>query len=73
MDVLRTVQDQLDHLLRANRAVYFCEACLALKMGAFPREVHDALTVIGGRGNPLQAAPGRCSECLQVKPVIRSA
>lgn len=68
---MQTIQDRLTLLLRKNRTIYFCDGCLALKMGAFPREVQDALGVIG-RGDRFQVATGQCSECLQAKPVIRA-
>lgn len=68
---MQTVQDRLTLLLRNNRTIYFCDGCLALKMGAFPREVRDALAVIG-RGDRLQLVTGQCSECLQARPVIRA-
>jgi hypothetical protein len=68
---MQTVQDRLTLLFRKNRTIYFCEGCLALKMGAFPREVRDALAVIG-RGDRFQLATGQCSECLQAGPVIRT-
>ncbi len=50
---MQTVQDRLILLLSDNRTIYFCDGCLALKMGAFPREVRDALAVIG-RGDRFQ-------------------
>jgi hypothetical protein len=68
---MQTVQDRLTLLLRNNRTVYFCDGCLALKMGAFPRDVQDALAVIG-RGDRLQLVTGHCSECLQARPVVRA-
>jgi hypothetical protein len=46
---MQTIQDQLTLLLRTNRTVRFCDACLALKMGAFPREVLEAVAVIRDR------------------------
>ena len=67
---MQTVQDRLTLLLRRNRTIYFCDGCLALKMGAFPREVQVALAAIGGEGR-LQRASGQCSECLQAGPVVR--
>lgn len=66
------MQDRLTLLLRKNRTIYFCDGCLALKMGAFDREVQDALAAIGRRGDGFQAAIGQCSECLRTKPVIRT-
>jgi hypothetical protein len=68
---MRTVQERLTLLLRKNRTIFFCDGCLALKMGAFPREVQDALAVIG-RGERFQFTTGQCSECLQAGPVIRA-
>jgi hypothetical protein len=68
---MQTVQDRLTLLLRNNRTIYFCDGCLALKMGALPREVRDALVVIG-RGARLQLVTGQCSECLQGGPVTRA-
>lgn len=67
---MQTIQDRLTLLLRRNRTVYFCDGCLALKMGAFPRDVQVALAVIGGEAR-LQSASGQCSECLQAGPVVR--
>jgi len=69
---METIENRLTLLLRAYRTIYFCDACLALKMGAFPREVQDALVAIGRRRYEFQLAPGRCSECLQAKPVVRA-
>ncbi len=63
------LQDQLTLLLRAYRTVRFCDACLALKMGAFPREVREAVVLIG---DGFQIASGKCSECLQEKTVVRA-
>ena len=42
-----TIETRLTLLLRAYRTICFCDACLALKMGAFPREVREALATIG--------------------------
>lgn len=68
---MQTIQDRLTLLFRNNRSIYFCEGCLALKMGAFPGEVHDALMVIS-RASRFQLASAQCSECLQARPVIRA-
>jgi hypothetical protein len=40
---MRTIHDRLTLLLRANRTIYFCDACLALKMGDLPLDVRDAM------------------------------
>jgi hypothetical protein len=64
-----TLQDQLSLLLRAYRTVRFCDACLALKMGAFPREIREAVVLIGNR---FEISSGQCSECLQEKTVVRA-
>jgi hypothetical protein len=66
---MQTIQDQVTLLLRAYRTVRFCDACLALKMGAFPREVREAVVLIG---NGFQISSGKCSECLQEKTVVRA-
>jgi hypothetical protein len=66
---MNSVQDQLALLLRAYRTIRFCDACLALKMGAFPREVREAAVLIG---NGFQISSGKCSECLQEKTVVRA-
>ena len=63
------LQDQLTLLLRAYRTVRFCDACLALKMGAFLRDVREAVLLIG---NGFQISSGKCSECLQEKTVVRA-
>jgi hypothetical protein len=39
---MQAVQDRLTLWLRHNRRIYFCDGCLALKMGALRREVRDA-------------------------------
>jgi hypothetical protein len=65
----RTLQDQITLLLRADRTIRFCDACLALKMGAFPREVREAVVLMG---NSFQISSGQCSECLQEKTVVRA-
>ena len=57
--------------LRDNPMVYVCDGCLALKMGVFPREVHDALAMID-LDEPIQLGTAQCSECLQTKPVVRT-
>jgi hypothetical protein len=64
-----TLQDRLTLLLRAYRTIRFCDACLALKMGALPREVREAVVVIG---SGFQFSAGKCSECLQEKTVVRA-
>jgi hypothetical protein len=64
-----SIQDRLTLLLRAYRTIRFCDECLALKMGAFPKEVREAVVLIG---NGLQISSGRCSECLQEKTVVRA-
>jgi hypothetical protein len=66
---MKTIEDRLALLLRAYRTIRFCDTCLALKMGAFPREVREAVVLIG---DELQIASGRCSECLQEKTVVRA-
>ncbi len=66
---MEPIQDRLTFLLRAYRTVRFCDACLALKMGAFPREVREAVVLIG---DGFQIASGKCSECLQEKTVVRA-
>jgi len=65
----RTLQEQLTLLLRAYRTIRFCDACLALKMGAFARDVREAVVLIG---NGFQISSGKCSECLQEKTVVRA-
>ena len=66
---MQTMQDQLTLLLRAYRTIRFCDACLALKMGAFPREIRAAVVMIG---DGFQISSGKCSECLQEKTVVRA-
>jgi hypothetical protein len=66
---MQTIHDRLSFLLRAYRTIRFCDACLALKMGAFPREVREAVVLIG---DGVQISSGRCSECLQDKTVVRA-
>lgn len=66
---MNSVQDQLALLLRTYRTIRFCDACLALKMRAFPREVREATVLIG---NGFQISSGKCSECLQEKTVVRA-
>jgi hypothetical protein len=66
-----TIETRLTLLLRAYRTICFCDACLALKMGAFPREVREALATIGDHQG-FQITPGKCSECLQEQMVVRA-
>ena len=66
---MQSVQDQLILLLRAYRTIRFCDACLALKMGAFPREVREAVVLMD---DGVQISAGKCSECLQEKTVVRA-
>ena len=66
---MQNFQDKLTLLLRAYRTIRFCDACLALKMGAFPREVREAAVLIG---NGFQISSGKWSECLQEKTVVRA-
>ena len=68
---MESVQDQLTLLLRAYRTICFCDACLALKLGAFPQEVREAVVVIGDHQG-FQVTPGKCSECLQEQMVVRA-
>jgi hypothetical protein len=66
---MQTIEQRLILLLRAYRTIRFCDACLALKMGAFPREVREAVVMIG---DGVQVSSGKCSECLQEKSVVRA-
>jgi hypothetical protein len=66
---MQTIQDRLTLLLRAYRTVRFCDACLALKMGALPREVREAVVLVG---DGFQISSGTCSECLLEKTVVRA-
>ncbi len=66
---MQTMHDRLTLLLRAYRTIHFCDACLALKMGALLREVREAVVMIG---DEYQISSGRCSECLQDKVVVRA-
>jgi len=66
---MQSVQDQLIIMLRAYRTIRFCDACLALKMGVLPRDVREAVVLIG---DGFQIASGKCSECLQEKTVVRA-
>jgi hypothetical protein len=66
---MQTIEQRLALLLRAYRTIRFCDACLALKMGAFPREVREAVVMIG---DGVQVSSGKCSECLQEKSVVRA-
>jgi hypothetical protein len=66
---MQTIHDRLGFLLCAYRTIRFCDACLALKMGAFLREVREAVVMIG---DGYQISSGRCSECLQDKMVVRA-
>ena len=68
---MQTIHERLTLLLRAYRTIGFCDACLALKMGAFPREVQKAVIVIGDSSG-FQIIPGNCSECLQEQMVVRA-
>jgi hypothetical protein len=56
-------------LLRAYRTIHFCDACLALKIGAFPRDVREAVALIG---DGFQISSGKFSECLQAQTVVRA-
>lgn len=65
------LQDRLILLLRAYRTVRFCDDCLALRMGAFPQEVQNALLITGRRyGFKIETAV--CSDCLQMRSVVSS-
>jgi hypothetical protein len=66
---MHNIQDRLPVLLRAYRTIRFCDECLALKMGAFPREVREAVVMMG---DGVQVASGKCSECLQERTVVRA-
>ena len=66
---MQSVQDQLIIVLRAYRTIRFCDACLALKMGVLPRDVREAVVLIG---DGFQISSGKCSECLQEKTVVRA-
>jgi hypothetical protein len=66
---MQNLEQRLTLLLQAHRTIRFCDACLALKMGAFPREVREAVVLIG---DGFQISGGQCSECLQETTVIRA-
>ena len=68
---MQTIQDRLILLLRAYRTIGFCDDCLALKMGAFPREVQEAVFAICDREG-FEVTQGKCSECLQEQIVVRA-
>jgi hypothetical protein len=68
---MQATQDRVLVVLRAFRTIAFCEGCMALKLGALPREVHEALSVVGGLPG-LQIASGQCSECLRRTEVVRA-
>ena len=68
---MQTIEDRLTLLLRTNRTVRYCDACLALMMGAFPREVREAVVVIRDHQG-FQVTPGKCSECLRERVVVRA-
>lgn len=68
---MQTIERRLTLLLCAYRTIGFCDACLALKMGAFPREVREALVTIGDH-QEFQITPGKCSECLMEQTVVRA-
>ena len=64
---MESLQDRLIILLRAYRTIRFCDACLAMKLGAFPRDVREAVALIG---EGFQISSGKCSECLLEKTVV---
>ncbi len=66
------LQERLARLLRAHRTIRFCDDCLALRTGAFPREVRDARLVIERRYE-FQLTEGVCSDCLQPRAVVSAA
>jgi len=68
---VQTLHERLTLLLRAYRTIDFCDTCLALKMGAFPREIRDAVSLIHD-GAGFSITPGKCSECLQEQIVVRA-
>ncbi len=55
----------------AYRTIRFCDACLALKMGAIPREVREAVVVIGDRYG-FQVAPGEMFRMSKEQMVVRA-
>ena len=66
---MKSVQDQLTTLLLTYRTIRFCDSCIALKIGAFPREVREAMVLIG---DGFQISSGKCSECLEERTVVRA-
>lgn len=66
---MQSMHDQLTLLLGAYRTIRFCDACLALKIGALPGDVREAVGLIG---DGFQVSSGTCSECLQEKTVVRA-
>ena len=68
---MQTIQDRLILLLRAYRTIGFCDACLAMKMGALPQEVREAVLMICDREG-FEVTSGKCSECLQEQMVVRA-
>ena len=69
--VMQTIEQRLTLLLRSYRTIRICDACLTLKLGAFPRVVREAVVVISDHQG-FQVAPGKCSECLQEQMVVRA-
>ncbi len=64
---MESLQDRLIILLRAYRTIRFCDACLAMKLGALPRDVRGAVALIG---EGFQISSGKCSECLLESTVV---
>ena len=71
---MQTIQGRFLPAAPCVPAIYLRDACLTLKMSAFPRAVQDALLVIGGRygfqvgaGTMFRMSTG----CLQARAVVR--
>ena len=56
-------------ILQHHAGVFFCDACLALKVEMSLREAQEAIGRLNRVGD-FTIAQGKCSECLRAKLVV---
>jgi hypothetical protein len=69
---MESTEERTAAVLQANKPQWFCDGCLALKVGASlqaMREVMAALARLSG----YRVSDHRCSVCQRLKQVIRAA
>jgi hypothetical protein len=69
--LVETPEKRTGEFLQANTGLWFCDGCLALKIGASLQAMRDVMTALT-RFSSYRVGDHRCSLCQRVKGVIRA-